>query len=176
MDEALPPSSSKPIEGYLERIDALLRKIIRSGEFQLTFSIRKNDGAKEGSEDPDYVVEFTGGDTDLLLEKNGTVLDALEHVILKAVRLDEEHFGKIAFDCKDWRRLRTEELRLTAQIAAERVIESGDPFILNPMNARERRIVHLALRDFPSVRTASEGAGAERKVVIHPTTPPRRKR
>jgi spoIIIJ-associated protein len=61
-----------------------------------------------------------------------------------------------------------EELRLMAQVAAERVIDTGDPFTLNPMNPRERRIVHLALRDRPEVRTQSEGMGPERKVVIFP--------
>ena len=86
----------------------------------------------------------------------------------------EEHLGKIALDCNDWRRLRTEELKLTAQVAAERVVESGDPFALSPMNPRERRIIHLALRDRPNLRTVSEGVGPERKVVILPARPPTR--
>jgi spoIIIJ-associated protein len=102
------------------------------------------------------------------LERNGALLDALEHVVLKAVRLPAEHLGKIGFDCNDWRRLRTEELRLTAQVAAERVVESGDPFALSPMTPRERRIIHLALRDRTDLRTASEGRGPERRVVILP--------
>lgn len=53
-----------------------------------------------------------------------------------------------------------------AQVAAERVIESGDPFPLNPMGARERRIIHLALKDQSKVRTQSEGFGPDRRVVI----------
>jgi len=93
--------------------------------------------------------------------------------VLKAVRLDEDHFGKIAFDCEDWRRLRLEELRLMAQVAAERVIETGDAFPLGPMSPRERRIIHLALRDQPRVRTLSEGTGADRKVVIMPASAPK---
>ncbi len=93
----------------------------------------------------------------------------------KAVRLPEDHFGKVSFDCQDWRRLRTEELKLTAQVAAERVIETGDPFTLSPMNPRERRIIHLALRDQSQVRTVSEGFGPERKVVIRPAAPPPRR-
>jgi spoIIIJ-associated protein len=64
--------------------------------------------------------------------------------------------------------MRREELRLMAQVAAERVIDTGDPFALNPMSPRERRIVHLALRDRPGVRTQSEGMGPDRKVVIFP--------
>ncbi|MBI4164188.1 MAG: protein jag, partial [Acidobacteria bacterium] len=109
---------------------------------------------------------------DLLIEKNGAVLDALQYLVLKAARLDEESFVKIVFDAKDWRRLRVEELQTIAKIAAERVLETGDPFELSPMNPRERRIVHLALRDDPRVRTASEGRGPDRRVVIQPAPPP----
>jgi predicted RNA-binding protein Jag len=41
------------------------------------------------------------------------------------------------------------------------------------MSPRERRIIHLALRDRPNLRTASEGVGAERHVVIQPAGTPR---
>ncbi len=113
-------------------------------------------------------MDFSGPDADLLLEMNATLLHAIEHVLLKAIRLDDDHFRRIAFDCHDWRRTRIEELRLMAQVAAERAIDTGDPFTLNPMNPRERRIIHLALKDRPEVRTQSEGMGPERKVVIFP--------
>ncbi len=134
---------------YLAPIDSLLKKIIQHGEFALSFAIHHLAQDPSDPDSPEYVVDFTGADADLLLERNGALLDALEHVVLKAARLREEHLGKITFDCQDWRRLRIEELKLTAQIAAERVVESGDPFALSPMNPRERRIIHLALRDRP---------------------------
>jgi len=47
---------------------------------------------------------------------------------------------------------------------------SKQPFRLNPMSSRERRIVHMALKEMPGVRTESVGAGEERQVVIHPST------
>jgi spoIIIJ-associated protein len=64
--------------------------------------------------------------------------------------------------------LRFDELRMTARVAAERVQTSKQPFRLNPMSSRERRIVHLALKEMPGVRTESVGMGEERQVVIHP--------
>jgi predicted RNA-binding protein Jag len=160
------------LEKYLAAIDSLLNQIIQQGGFALSFSIHHVPQESSDVGSPEYVADFTGADADLLLERNGALLDALEHVILKAVRLDEEHLGKINFDCNDWRRLRTEELKLTAHIAAERVVETGDRFALSPMSPRERRIIHLALRDRPDLRTVSEGVGPERKVVILPATPP----
>jgi spoIIIJ-associated protein len=57
---------------------------------------------------------------------------------------------------------------MTARVAAERVQTSKQPFRLNPMSSRERRIVHLTLKETPGVRTESVGTGEERQVVIHP--------
>jgi spoIIIJ-associated protein len=156
------------IEKYLTALESVLHAFIEHGPFKLTFSIQKSIAEPEDSDAPEYTVDFSGPDADLLLEKNALLLHALEYVALKAIRFEEEQFRRIAFDCHDWRRTRLEELRLMAHVAAERVIEMGDPFTLNPMNPRERRIVHMALKDQPEVRTQSEGMGHERKVVIYP--------
>jgi len=169
------PMSARSLESYLGKIESLLQELIRTGRFELKVAVRKAAAVGDDVEAPEYVVDFSGPDSDLLLEKHAALLDALEHMVLKAVRLEEDHFGKISFDCQEWRRLRNEELKLTAQVAAERVIETGDPFTLNPMNPRERRIIHLALRDHSQVRTVSEGFGPERKVVIRPAAPPPRR-
>jgi len=169
-----PPAatSGRPLESHLEHLESLLREVLRAGSLDLRFAIRKAGAPPEELDAPEFIVDISGPDSGLLLEKHAALLDALEHVILKAVRLDEELLGKITFDCEDWRHMRAEELRLTAQMAAERALESGDPYELNPMTPRERRIVHLALRDMQNVRTASEGRGPERRVVIHPAHPP----
>jgi len=162
------PLAEHAIEKYLSSLESFLQEFIKHSPFKLTFSIQKAAAQAEDPEAPEYVVDFSGADADLLLEKNATLLHAIEYVVLKAIRLEEDHFRRIAFDCQDWRRTRIEELQLMAQVAAERVIDTGDPFTLSPMNPRERRIVHLALRDQPRVRTESEGMGPERKVVIYP--------
>ncbi len=158
-------SSEQSGENDLARIESLVGKIIQQGGFNLTFAIRKGEGSGA-------VVDFEGADADLLLERNAALLDALEYVVLKAVHTNEDTSGRIIFDCKDWRRVRAEELKLTALMAARQVLESGTPFSLNPMTSRERRIVHVALKEEAGVRTVSEGAGEHRRVVIHPAEPP----
>jgi spoIIIJ-associated protein len=95
-------------------------------------------------------------------------LKAIEHLALRALRLEPAFHEKIHIDCGGYRALRFEELRMTARVAAERVQISRQPFRLNPMSSRERRIVHLALKDMPGVRTESAGLGEDRQVVIHP--------
>ena len=67
----------------------------------------------------------------------------------------EDH-SRISFDANDYRLLRIEELRLSAVAAAEKVKRTGEPFRFNPMNSRERRVIHLALRN--------ETARAQRKL------------
>ena len=164
-------SPEQSAENCLSAIDALLRKIIQHGGFDLQVTIRRSDTAEPGVDDVGTVVDFKGADADLLLEKNAALLDALEFVVLRAVRVDDHLSGKIVFDCQGWRQVRAEELKLTASMAARQVIETGSPFSLNPMNPRERRIVHLALKDQAGIRTLSEGSGQLRKVVIFPAAP-----
>ena len=166
--ESNPSPAEHTMENHLERMESFLREFIKHSPFELTFSVRKAAAEADDPEAPEYVVDFSGADTGLLLEKKATLMHAIEYLVLKAIRLDEDHFRRIAFDSQDWRRTRMEELRLMAQVAADRVIDTGDPFTLNPMSPRERRIVHLALKDRPQVLTQSEGLGPERQVVIYP--------
>ena len=88
--------------------------------------------------------------------------------LLRALRLEPPWQDRILLDSGGYRALRIEELKMTARVAAERVQTSRQAFKLNPMTARERRIVHLALQEFPGVRTESIGMGEHRQVVIHP--------
>ncbi len=105
---------------------------------------------------------------ELLLENQAELLTALEHLAQKGARIPPAISEKIGFDCKDWRLLRVRELKMTAEAAAERVRQTGFPFEFGPMRARERRILHLALKDETSVHATSEGQGPERRVVIYP--------
>jgi spoIIIJ-associated protein len=162
------------LDAHLSRIETLLQEVLRHSGFKMTFTVRKGKAAAPGMEAPEYVVDFSGADSELLLQKHAALLDALEHVVLKAAHLDEGLAGRIQFDCQDWRWLRAQELQLSARVAAERVLETGDPFALSPMNSRERRIVHLAARDLTGIRTESEGFGPERHVVIVPASSPAR--
>jgi spoIIIJ-associated protein len=165
-------SSGQSEDQYLAAIESLVGQIIQDGGFELKPTVRKCDASEGESNGPGVVVDFDGPDSDLLLEKNAALLDALEYVVLKAVHVDDDLYGKISFDCNDWRQVRAEELKLTAQMAARQAVETGSPYHLSPMSSRERRIVHLALKDEASVNTMSEGAGSSRKVVIYPATPP----
>jgi spoIIIJ-associated protein len=166
----VPPAS---LERFQAAIEELARKIVQLGRFKLDVATRRVEPADDAS--PEVIVDFSGPDAGLLLEAHGELLNAIEYLVLRAVRLEESLFPKVSFDCEDYRRMRVEELKLMAQVAADRVRDTGMPFALGAMNPRERRIIHLALHDRTEIRTESDGHGSDRKVVIHPAQrPPRR--
>jgi spoIIIJ-associated protein len=161
-------------DGQLDRdsVIAELRKyldtLLRSSRLELQFDLRTREPHQDELEHPEVRVLFRGRDAELLLERNAELLLAIEYIAHRWLRLDPRFYDHVQFDCHDYRALRIEELKLTARVAAERVVASRQPLRLNPMSARERRIIHLALKDFAGVRTESEGAGDQRVVVIHP--------
>lgn len=149
-------------------VELLVRKFIQAGGFDLEVAIRQ--AAPADGEGYDWVAEFSGPDSDMLLAAHAELLDAFAHIASKAARPKDGSSPRVAFDCQGYLRMRAKELKLTAHLAAERAVESGEPFTLNPMNAADRRAVHLALKDRPQVRTESQGFGADRHVVIFPAT------
>ncbi len=152
------------------QIDALLKELLHNGGFRLRYKIVVNPPLPENRdwEHPDILVDFSGPDSDLLLERGGEVLRSFEHVAHKMLRLESEEHEKVSFDCKNFKAMRLEELRLAAGVAAEKVAKTGVPYTFAPMSARERRIVHLALRDNPQLKTESTGEGLRRSVVVYP--------
>ncbi len=162
-------------EGRLDRqatADALrrfLEEMVRVSGLELKISVRAValDGAGADG-DAEVLADLDGKDKEMLLERNAEVLKAFEHLAFRALRIEPVYHEKIHIDCGGYRALRFEELRMTARVAAERVQTSRQPFRLNPMSSRERRIVHLALKEMTGVRTESVGIGEERQVVVHP--------
>jgi spoIIIJ-associated protein len=150
------------------RIEQFLRQIIASGKFDLDFSIEAGDHSHPDFENPDIIVKFKGRDVELLLANRAELLLALELVTQEALRLHSDDHSRISFDANDYRALRIEELRLSAMAAAEKVKHTGAPFRFNPLNSRERRVIHIALRNEHELRSESAGTGPFRHVVIYP--------
>jgi len=150
------------------RIEKFLRMTIDDAGFDLDFTLEAGDQSDAEFETPDLIVKFSGEDVDLILSNRAELLLALEHVSQEALRMHSDDHSRIAFDANDYRALRIEELRMTASAAAERVKSSGQPFRFAPMNSRERRIIHIALRNETELRSESSGTGPYRGVVVYP--------
>jgi spoIIIJ-associated protein len=153
-----------------KKIDSLLKNVIASGGFRLKYRITVNPPVNPGQdlETPDILVELAGPDSELVLERGGELLRSLETIAHEAVHLHGEEHDRIAFDCRGYRAARQHELKLAAEVAAEKVLRTGVPYSFAPMSSRERRLIHLAFRDHQSLVTESEGEGGRRYVVLYP--------
>jgi spoIIIJ-associated protein len=156
-------------EATAEALRQFLESIVRAAGLELKVSVRPvAAGGAEAVGEAEVLADLDGRDKEILLERSAEVLKAIEHLAFRALRLETAYHEKIHIDCGGYRALRFEELKMTARVAAERVQTSKQPFRLNPMSSRERRIVHLTLKEMPGVRTESVGVGDERQVVIYP--------
>jgi spoIIIJ-associated protein len=150
------------------KIDQFLRPVLKNGGFELDFEVAAGASTDPEIENPELIVRFNGADVDILLANRAELLLALEHVTMEALAIPSEDHSRLSFDANDYRMLRIEELRMSALAAAEKVHRTGQYFEFNPMNSRERRVIHIALRNDAAVRSESLGWGPQRHVIVYP--------
>lgn len=130
---------------------------------------------EDGSVTYEIVGEHLGG----LIGRRGETLDALQHLVNLAVNRKGEGKTRIMLDAENYRAKRSESLEKFAQRAAASVLKYKRNKALEPMNAYERHIVHVALQDMENISTSSVGNEPNRRVIINYTgpdaRPPRRR-
>jgi spoIIIJ-associated protein len=114
------------------------------------------------------ILDAHGSESGLVIGKKGATLDALQYLVNRIVYKKPGELGIIVVDAEGYRGRREDSLIDLAKRLAEKAVRSGRPVPVEPMNAHDRRIVHMALADHPSVSTESEGEGQSRRVVIFP--------
>lgn len=126
--------------------------------------------AKISVEDNDERLCFNvnGGNAGILIGKHGQTLDAIQTIIEKVVNKRNQNRIRVLVDIEGYLETRKENLENMALRLAEKSKKIGKPISLGQMNAYDRRIVHIALKDFPDVITRSRGEGRLRKLVIFP--------
>lgn len=143
------------VRGVLERMDV--------GDFEIA----------EERDDEVTVITVGGPAARKLLAGDGRTLDALKLLAGQAaLRMDEENAPRVVIEVEGQEEVREQVLEELAERAARRALKSGRSLALEPMNARERRIVHVALRDVDDVATMSIGSGRYRQVVVVPKGAP----
>ena len=160
------------VDSLSPRLNEFLRPLLKRAGLTLDYDMVETESVHPEYESPEVTVQFKGADVELLLGNRAELLLALEQVTMEALRMPSEDHSRISFDANDYRMLRIEELRLSASAAAEKVKRTGSPFFFNPMNSRERRVIHLALRGETELRSESAGFGGHRQVVVYPAGMP----
>ena len=152
-----------------ETVASFMRLLTTTGGLRLRFRITAGAGAvdPDGFERRDIYVECKGPDAGLLTEREGEVLRALEHIAAKMLDLDPEEHDRVSFDTMGFKAERARALRESADRAVDSVEDTGRPYSFPPMNSRERRMLHMFLKE-SGLQTASSGEGARRYVVLYP--------
>jgi len=153
-----------------QKIAGFLANLNKLGGMRLKYRITAGDGARdpEGLEARQIYVELAGPDAPLLTQHNGELLRAMETLAAQILRLDPREHDLVSFDSGNFKALRAQELRMQAEMAAEKVIRTGLPYTFPPMNSRERRLLHLTIRSLEGVETVSHGEGRDRFLAVYP--------
>jgi spoIIIJ-associated protein len=127
-------------------------------------------GRADVHEDDDAItVTFSGDDVALLIGRHGQMIDAVQY-LLNAIshRTYGAERKEVIVDAAGYRERRRATLESLALRTAREVVDTGRRVELDPMTAVERKVVHLRLKDFEGVATASEGTEPNRYVVVLP--------
>jgi spoIIIJ-associated protein len=129
-----------------------------------------NGGIKDLKEGENKVyIELESESSGLIIGKKGKTLEALQFILNLIVNHKSGSDKKIILDIESYRAKRERALRKMSKDIAQKVIRTGKPWVLEPMNPFERRLIHLTLQNDSRVVTKSEGQGIYRKVKISPS-------
>lgn len=116
----------------------------------------------------DRVVRYNlvGENLNDLIGHHGDCMMALSH--LMSLVCKNEDRKKVVLDVENYRQKRIDSLTALAKRTADKVAKSGRYFKFEPMEASERRIIHLALQDDDRVTTLSKGEEPRRYLIVFP--------
>ena len=119
--------------------------------------------------DDAIAITFSGDDVALLIGRHGQMIDAVQY-LMNAI--SHRQYGaerkEVIVDAAGYRERRRSTLESLAVRTAREVLDTGRRVELEPMTAVERKVVHLRLKEFEGVQTASEGTEPNRYVVVLP--------
>jgi spoIIIJ-associated protein len=111
-------------------------------------------------------INLEGDDGGVLVRRGGEGLQALQHLVATAFRKQLGDDNRIVIDCNGFRKDKDAELKQMARFVADKARSTGIPQEIGPMNPYERRIVHLAIAEYPGATSESIGDAFMKTVVI----------
>lgn len=162
------PSATETASGMDEAKEvgeALLRRIIDAISPDSDITIEENANRLR--------FHIIGGQSGILIGKRGQTLEAMQLLVEKAVRRLNRQAVRIQVDVEGYLAKKKAGLVRTAERLAKKVADKGNPASIGYLNAQDRRVVHLALKNRKQVRTQSVGDGPFRKLMIYPRRKPK---
>jgi spoIIIJ-associated protein len=154
------------VSGTLGEIGEFAKGVIERLEIG-PFAIR------ESQDGTNTVVEIKGAAAEVLAGGEARALDALQLIANQLLlRRDEDAAGRVVLDVEGGSDSRERHLERLAERVVKRAIEGGHAIALDPMNGRDRRTIHISVREYDGVATMSIGEGRFRQVVVVPEGAP----
>jgi spoIIIJ-associated protein len=166
------PSATKEAEArpehdaLLDRTESVVSKMLHLLNLQAQVSAHYGSTERDGRHN--IHVDIRGNDLSVLIGRRSETLSAFQYIASLIVGKEEQQFVQLTVDVEGYRDRREKQLVQMAQRMADQVSKSGRRQTLEPMPSAERRIIHIALRDHPDVKTESTGEEPYRKVMILP--------
>jgi spoIIIJ-associated protein len=157
--------AQKSVDPQTERALTFVTSILKHMEVDAEALLAPED---DESTDDEIRIEIEGADAGRIIGKRGLVLEAIQYLTTRVVQKRDEPRRHVSVDAEGYRARHEEQLAEMAGKLGERVAREGKVITFDPMNARDRRVVHLAIKDLPGVRTESNGQGPDRRVQIIP--------
>jgi spoIIIJ-associated protein len=170
-----PVMSSSPVkesepqpehDALLDRTESVVSKLLHLLDLQAQVSAHYGPTERDGRHN--IHVDIRGSDLSVLIGRRSETLSAFQYIASLIVGKEEQQFVQLTVDVEGYRDRREKQLIQMAQRMADQVSKSGRRQTLEPMPSAERRIIHIALRDHPDVKTESTGEEPYRKVMILP--------
>jgi spoIIIJ-associated protein len=134
-------------------VDEFLDNVLSHLPLDIKYKTQKNNKIK-------YFI-FEGPDKHFLLQKDGSLLLAFQHILNKVSP------EKVQTDCDHYKKRKERELKDYVHHVARKVKESGKNEILEPMNPYKRRLVHITVNQIPGLSTESLGNGFMKKIKVY---------
>jgi spoIIIJ-associated protein len=153
-------------DALLDRTESVVSKMLHLLDLQAQVSAHYGPTERDGRRNIN--VDIRGSDLSVLIGRRSETLSAFQYIASLIVGKEEQQFVQLTVDVEGYRDRREKQLVQMANRMADQVTKSGRRQTLEPMPSAERRIIHIALRDHPAVKTESTGEEPYRKVMILP--------
>jgi spoIIIJ-associated protein len=152
----------------LEIAEKHLAKLLQLMGIEADIVVRPAPDLVDPGDEAPLVLDITGRDLGILIGRRNETLQALQYVVRLMVSKELGSWQRIVVDVESYRSRRRQTLHQIAKRMAERAVANRERVVLEAMPPYERRIIHMTLRDHPSVTTKSIGRENNRKVTIVP--------
>jgi len=170
-DERPRPGLGRAPVATLSEADLEARAVQATGDLLRAMGFEARLTARTEGDNVDVTAEVSEGE-DLLVGRKGEVRQALQHLLNLTVNRGEGMRYHLQLEINDFWQRREIELRTLAQSMADEALSRGGEVLTDYLNAQERRVIHVTLREDTRVKTYAIGDGLIKKLAVSPADQP----